>query len=267
MDEITTAWTAASHRMTELGSQEPGEPERISMSELPASVHGRLAEISKDRLFQASFAGLPTTFCMVELDRLVAPQREVNLDYVNDLTSRLPGGRLEDLIEFCIGPHREPPEWKILQTAQNQLIVTSKSLDLRFLGGYRKPLGDDDIAVAHGGGQPVEVVSMLIGYGAPSINVFRANGRMVLSNGFHRVVALRMAGVTHIPVVVQEIAKPEIEFPEQHMGLSRNYLWNDPRPVIVRDFFDESLTIQLRMTPRRKTVKISWGVEDSIIPV
>jgi hypothetical protein len=37
--------------------------------------------------------------------------------------------------------------------------------------------------------------------------------------------------------------------------------------VILRDFFDESLTIQLRMTPRRKTVKISWVFEDSIIPV
>jgi hypothetical protein len=76
-----------------------------------------------------------------------------------------------------------------------------------------------------------------------------------------------MAGITHIPVVVQDIAKPEIEFPEQFLGLSRNYLLNDSRPVILRDFFDDSLTIQLRMTPRRKTVKISWGVEDSIIPV
>ena len=94
-------------------------------------------------------------------------------------------------------------------------LARSHRLDLRFLGGFRKPLGEDDIAVAHTGGQPVEAVTLLIGYGAAPINVFYVGNRLILNNGFHRVVALRAEGITHIPAVIQRVAQAEIEFPEQ----------------------------------------------------
>ena len=267
LDAITQAWAAASARMTQLAQTEAGEPDTVVMSDLPAEAHARLAEISSDRLFRASFSALPTSFKFVEIDKLVAPQRDVNLDYVNELRARIPGGDADKLLEFCVGPRSTPPEWKILQTAQNQLIVTSKSLDLRCLGGFRKPLSEEDIAVAHGGGQPVEVVTLLIGYGAAPINVFQVGSRLVLGNGFHRVVAMRAEGIAKIPVVVQHVAQPEIEFPDQYLGLTRAYLVEDPRPVMIKDFFDDALTIELRLAPRRKTVKISWVTEDSVIPV
>lgn len=267
LDAITQAWAAASERMTQLAQTEAGEPNAITISDPPAEVRTRLAEISSDRLFRASFSGLPTSFKVVEIDKLVAPQRDVNLDYVDEIRARIPGRTPQELLEFCVGPRSTPPEWKILQTAKNQLIVTSKSLDLRCLGGFRKPLAEDDIAVAHDGGQPVEVVSLLIGYGAAPINVFQVGTRLVLGNGFHRVVAMRAEGITNIPVVVQHVAQPEIEFPDQYLGLTRAYLVHDQRPVMIKDFFDNALTIELRLAPRRKTVKISWITEDSIIPV
>ena len=64
------------------------------------------------------------------------------------------------------------------------------------------------------GGQPVESVALLVGFGTGPINVLQSGKRLVLNNGFHRVVAMRMAGITHIPVVVQHVAKPAIEFPD-----------------------------------------------------
>jgi hypothetical protein len=267
LDAITQAWAAASARMTQFAQAEPGEPDAVSIVDPPAELHTRLAEISSDRLFRASFSALPTSFRFVEIDKLVAPQRDVNLDYVEDLRARIPGNTPQQLLEFCVGPRSTPPEWKILQTAQNQLVVTSKSLDLRFLGGYRKELSEQDIAVAHGGGQPVEVISLLIGYGAAPINVFQVGTRLILGNGFHRVVAMRAEGITRIPVVVQHVAQPEIEFPDQYLGLTRAYLVEDPRPVMIKDFFDDALTIELRLAPRRKTLKISWVTEESVIPV
>jgi hypothetical protein len=267
LDAITQAWTAASARMTHLAQVEGGEPDSVEILDLSTEFHTRLNEIASDRLFQASFSGLPTSFKLVELDKLVAPQRDVNTDYVDDVRKRIPGKNTAELLEFCLAPRNAAPEMKVLQTAQNQLIATSKSLDLRFLGGFRKPLTEEDIAVAHTGGQPVEAVTLLLGYGAAPINVFQVSNRLVLNNGFHRVVAMRSEGITHAPVVVQHVAHPDIEFPEQMLGLPRHYLLEQPRPVLIKDFFDDSLTIELRLIPRRKTVRLSWGNEDSVIPV
>jgi hypothetical protein len=66
---------------------------------------------------------------------------------------------------------------------------------------------------------------------------------------------------------VQHVAQPAIEFPDQYLGLSRAYLLQDPRPVVIKDFFDDALTIDLRLMPRRKMVKVAWVGEDSVIPV
>ncbi len=156
--EILASWRTASNRMLQLREREPGEPDKVGIAAMPTSTHERLQEISGERLFQASFSALPPTFGVVEIDRLVAPQRDVNLDYVDEIRQRVPGNTVEELLEFCVGPSSKPPEWKALQNAANQIVFTSKSLDLRFLGGFRKELGQDDVAVAHGGGQPAEVI-------------------------------------------------------------------------------------------------------------
>jgi hypothetical protein len=267
LEQITQAWAGPSTRMGQLAQSDAGVQDTIAISEVPQALHTRLQDIASDQLFQASYSGLPTAFAVVEIDKLVAPQRDVNLDYVDEIRARIPGSTVEQLLEFCVGPRPNAPEWKALQTAPNHVIFTSKSLDLRFLGGYRKPLLDSDISVAHGGGQPVEAIVLLVGYGSAPVNVYRVGNRAILWNGFHRVIAMRMEGITHIPVVLQTVAQPDIEFPNDYLGLPRSYLVGDPRPVLIKDFFDAQMIIELRMTPRRKTVKLMWGQEDSIIPV
>ncbi len=266
IDEIVRAWRGASTRMANLAASEGGLPDRISVADAPASMRARLIEIEEDPLFRASFSAMPTDIKIVEIDSLVAPQRDVNLDYVEVLRSRIPGHEVTDLVEYCVGPRTEPPELQALQTAQNQMTYSSRSLDLRFISGAPKRVGEDDLAVAYAGGHPVEAVSLLVGFGAAPINSWMIGSRLVLGNGFHRVVALRMAGVTHIPIVVQHVANAEIEFPEQFLGLSRAYLLEQERPVVVKDFFDDALTTELRLKPRRKIVKVTWGSEDSVAP-
>jgi hypothetical protein len=267
LSEVVNAWQAASARMTALATSEAGEPDKMDASSVPAKLNGRLREIAENPLFRATFSSLPYTFGVVEIDRLVAPQREVNLDYVKDLRAQVPGNTVAHLLEFCIAAQSIPPEWKKLQTAANQIVFTSKSFDLRFLGGFQKPLGLDDVVACHVGGQPTAVVPLLVGYGGAAVNVVKVGPRFVLFNGFHRVVAMRMAGITHIPAVIQEVAQPKIQFPASFLNLSREYLLGEPRPVIVKDFFDDELIIELRVTPRRKMVKVTWSVEESIIPI
>ena len=266
LPQISQAWRGASARMVELANEEAGEPDDIAVEDPPAAVRDRLAEIEADPLFKASFSATPTSFKVVEIDKLVAPQRDVNLDYVASLQARIPGTSIDELVEFCVGARAAPPDLKMLQTAQNQMTFSSLSLDLRFLGGFPKPIGEDDISVAHSGGQPVEAVVLLIGFGAAPINAYAVGPRLVLSNGFHRIVALRSANISKVPMVIQHVANPEIEFPDHYLGLSRAYLLQQARPVLVKDFFDAALTVELRLKPRRKTLRVAWVSEDGIGP-
>jgi hypothetical protein len=69
-----------------------------------------------------------------------------------------------------------------------------------------------------------------------------------------------------VPIVLHHLTNPEIQFPEQFLGMPRGYLWQYPRPVIIRDFFDQALTTEVLLKPRRKTLRIAWGAEDSVVP-
>jgi len=266
LDELLPLWSRASGRMQELVRTDSDSPNGVTLEDPPAEVEERLHRIGQDPLFRSSFSVVPTRFAVVELDRLVAPQREVNLDYVETLEQQITATGIPDLINICLESRTEPPPIRSLQTAPNQMTFTSPSLDLRFLGGFPKTMTEEDIRVAHFGGQPARVLSLLVGFGAAPINVWTDGRRVVLNNGFHRVVALKKRGVSRIPVVVQQATNPDIEFPGQVLGLSKQYLLNNPRPVLVKDFFDDQLTVELRLKPRMKTLKVAWGEEAGVVP-
>jgi len=65
---------------------------------------------------------------------------------------------------------------------------------------------------------------------------------------------------------VRQVSNPDIEFPESFLGLSRAYLIHNQRPVIVGDFFDDQLIIEVQLKPRRKVLKVTWAPEDSVSP-
>ena len=109
-------------------------------------------------------------------------------------------------------------------------------------------------------------VTTSTGYGAAPINAWLVGQRLVLGNGFHRVVALRSEGIPKIPMVVQRVSNADIEFPDQVLGLSRAYLLGHSRPVLVKDFFDPALAVELKLKPRRKTLKVMWAEEPGVIP-
>jgi len=108
---------------------------------------------------------------------------------------------------------------------------------------------------------------LLYGYGAGTINVLCAKNRLFLNNGFHRAYALRKKGITKIPAVVQNIGNPELEMPENIHGLPKKYLLEHPRPVLVKDFFDDKLTARLQMKKTVRTLDIQWSVDKRDIAI
>ncbi len=266
LPQIIEAWRAASGRMQKLAKEDPGAADQPKTFDMDPALQQRLQAISADPLFQASFSDLPTTFSMVDIDDVVAPQREVNLDYVDTIRQRLKTKEIDEVVEVCLETRAEPPDIQAIQTAGNEMIFTSRSIDLRFLGGFPKKIDEADIKVAHSGGQPVAVITLLVGFGAAPISALIYGNRVVLANGFHRVCALRLEGITRLPMVLRHVANPDIEFPEQFLNLPKSYLLQAQRPVLIKDFFDPELTVEILLKPRRKSLQVQWGASPGIVP-
>jgi hypothetical protein len=268
LDTIVTEWREASRRFQELVQRESGLPETIAITEVDDSTQSELREIASDTLFRKSFSLLPFEFKMVEIGKLVAPQRLVNLDYVGQLKSALPKDPSHlELVKFCLKQSQAPPVPKMMQLAQNAFAFSSPSQDFRFLGGYPKPLDRGDVEASTGGGLPVAAITLLLGYGASTCNAFRVGSRLVLNNGFHRMFALESMGVKNAPILVQRVENPDLEFPAQVAGLPKDYLLENPRPVLMRDFVDTALIRTIHVKPRMMNIQIAWNSQQSFVPI
>jgi hypothetical protein len=124
----------------------------------------------------------------------------------------------------------------------------------------------DDLNAALTGGLPAAAIISFVGYGAASVNVIAAEGRVVLNNGFHRVYALRSMGVTHIPVVVQFSQNPALDFPPHVAGLPKEYLLGAGRPVLMKDFFESDFAITLRIRDRLKVITVGVNLGQHDVP-
>jgi len=268
LDMILRDWTGANSHFKNIEQSQTGEPEKIGTQEIPAENAPEIKRIEDDPLFKQAFSMLPYEFRLVEIDRLVASQRAVNLDYVDILKTTIPAKpTVTDLIDICLSPPKniKPPAEQIL--APGVFSYTSENLDFRFLGGFRKPLTKDDINASTAGGFPLAAVVILVGLGSSSMNCLAFGNRVVLNNGFHRAYALRSVGVTHIPVVVQKITNPQLEFPAVVADLPREYLLGANRPALLRDFSDPKLTKHLRVKARNKVVQVQWAANQFALPI
>ena len=157
LEKIVSEWRDASNHFQEIVKTQTGLVETIDSKDIDVSSEANLKEISSDVLFRQTFSYYQHEFKLVEIDKLVAPQRLVNLDYVQTLKERLPSSpEIEDLINFCLAPKQLPPVPKVQQIVQNAFSYSSESSQFRFLGGYPKPLTMEDIAVSNTGGLPVD---------------------------------------------------------------------------------------------------------------
>lgn len=244
-----------------------GLAESIEITDLPPSCDERIAAIEADPLFRKTFVQHTRSFALVEIDKLVAPQRTINLDYAERLRAQYGADlTLEDLIDICLAPRRAMDPIQHLEVGPNTHIFSSPNSDIRFLGAFVKQLSTEDLAYAEMGGIPVAAVIGFVGYGGAPVNVLLSGRRCVLNNGFHRVWVLRSLGVTRVPVVVQHVRDPRLEFPPAVCGLPREYLLGAPRPALLGDFFDTGLTVTLRVRERLKMVGIQFGVNEHGVP-
>jgi hypothetical protein len=265
--EIMSAWERLQPRVTELVRREAGVAETIRLSPISKQYQSQLEASASDPLFRKTFSLLPISFAFAEIDKLIAPQRVVNLDYVDRLLASYPKSpAIEDLLAICVSPKRGMDPIQHLEVAPNAHVFSSPNSDIRFLGAFVKHLTPEDLDYAVLGGLPGAAIIAFIGYGGAPVNVLKAGDRIVLNNGFHRVYALRSLGITEVPVVVQHIRNIELEFPPNVAGLPKDYLLRVPRPVLVKDFFEPDFAIPLRVRERIKMVTVGINLSEHEVP-
>jgi hypothetical protein len=99
------------------------------------------------------------SFRMVELNKLVAPQRYVNPNHAQKLGSLLfDKPTTELLIYFCLEKSLTAILSADLQLAPNVYAYWSKSTDFRFHGGFLKKLTDENIKYCLQDGDPVSAM-------------------------------------------------------------------------------------------------------------
>jgi hypothetical protein len=108
------------------------------------------------------------------------------------------------------------------------------------------------------------MIGLGVGFGSNALNVIRSDRRMLLHNGYHRACALRAAGFTHAPAVIQDVTRRD----ELALTATQTVI-DDPafyfaakRPPLLKDFFDPTIRTILPVRRSRKVVEISFEIEE-----
>jgi hypothetical protein len=267
LPEIISRWAAIQSQVQATVASEAGLPDTIEITAIPDALLPTIQAYVADPMFARQFQ-LPTTIAFVEIDKLVAYQRMVNLKYIARLSQQIGENPApEDLARVCVSPQRDMDPIQHLEQGGAHSFSSPNS-DIRFLGSFLKgDLAPEDIVFAQAGGVPAAAIIAFVGYGTPMINALHVGSRVILNNGFHRVVALRRLGVERIPVVLQQIGNAQLELASELGGLNRDYLVTHPRPALVKDFFHEGYTITLRIRERLRLINLGIQVGQQEVPV
>lgn len=258
LPDILEQWRQLRGRIRELEEREAGLPDKIRSVEIPLEYHAPLQAVEASPFFQKTFQDFPHTFEVVEIDKMIAPQRSVNGTYAEQLRASFPAPpTFDDLLEICLAPERPVEPIRHVQAGPNTHVFSSPVADMRFLDSAVRDVTAEDLQIAESGGIPTTAVLSFVGYGCSSINVFRVGSRIILNNGFHRVYALRSLGVTDIPVVVQHLQHVPLELPSSFSGLPVQYVLHAPRPVLMKDFLEPGFTVSLGVRERLRVVKVT----------
>jgi hypothetical protein len=258
---IKADWVRAAQLFQGIVTAETGEPDTARTRPVSEGARKYFEVVKSTPAFQATFAQYPIDIVEVEIDKLVACQRTVHLDHANSLAEKF---RSEsNILEFCFGHAAAGSAIRVGRTGANAFTYSSENPSLRLLGASQAPYTSNG---RHPGGEPVQAITLLIGFGSPIVNLYRVGNRLILSNGFHRLYTLRSLGIEYAPAVIQTVTHPELELPPMIADLPREYVTSATRPGLMKDFFNPGLTCEIRQQRFIKAVQVAWGTNESFVP-
>jgi hypothetical protein len=265
--DLIDEWNAANRVAVALERAQAGLADDATISPLGPEYRSLLGELLGDPLIRHGFNSVPTEVAFVDLESMVVYQKHIDLSHVRKLESDLPASLTpEQVFRMCLpSEHPQPPvRWS--RVNRDKFVFVSPSNDLRFLGVM--PLDPGDIPDVPPPGNLVGVVGIAVGFGSNFLNAIYMDKRLILRNGSHRAYLLRKRGITRVPCIIQHVgSREELELvgPPEMQKYPELYLQN-PRPPMLRDYFDPLLSKVMRLRRRHHVVTVDFEVDENEIP-
>lgn len=249
-DSLLGHWEQASRRLGPpvIGAGYP------DIRDLPASSFPYLQRVMANPRFAETVNDLSWSFKMVEIDKILAFQYDVDLDHSADVCSGLqPNSPIDDVLRLCLPVDVEQISFRVAGHP-NGITVQSRSLNLRPRGFGM--LGEDGV-------QRVHVAGLAFGPSSPLVQVVRFGGRCYLKNGFHRAYGTRLAGQTHLPCVFLEATNPEDIGISPPVTFSLEALTNENPPTCGHFTSERAYPVTLRQFMR--VIHVNYS--DDVLPI
>jgi hypothetical protein len=189
-EALASLWKSARER---LGSPISGAG-YPSMDAIPAAYSRYIDGLRQAPWLQSSLNGpwAGATFCMVEIDKLLAFRVFVDVDRAAQHCSRMSRPpTVQEMLETCL-PHQLAGEridmWE--DANKQSMLIKSRSLNVMIVD--RGAFTDSRVGIS-------------VGVSLPLLHVVSCNGKYYLHNGFHRAYGLRKAGATHAPCILRDV--------------------------------------------------------------
>ncbi|MEW5798527.1 MAG: hypothetical protein AB1728_05935 [Bacteroidota bacterium] len=265
---LAQQWQSSADILRMLEKEEAGFADNAPITKMDIKAYEPLLiEFLKDPLVQNGFNTVPTEVAFIELDRLVVYQHHIDLTYSKLLVNEFGGLPSDEKIFRTALMHDHPQApVKYSRVHRNQYVFLSPSNDLRFLGTMK--LQPENIKEYPPPGNLAGVIGIAVGFGSNFLNAIYTGKRLILNNGYHRAYTLRKAGVTHAPCIIQHaLSKDEFEVVAASDVVDNlDYYLNNPRPSLLKDYFDPRLHVVMQTHRRIKQVVVKFEVDDGYLP-
>jgi hypothetical protein len=260
---LADEWRNANDYYHELEQREIGIADQVECRELDPSLAPLVEEMKAHPSYRRVFNKLPTSFSMVELDRLVIFQKSVTDSFVKALKSRLGKAPAPAALFRFAMPLREPDApVQIRRAGSRRYVFRSDSTDFRF----HEPvlLRPQQIRDYDSFGPVAGIVGLVVGFGSNLLNAIRVGNRLILNNGYHRACALRELGITHAPCVIQTVTRAdELDIAAKHsVAQDPDFYFKTARPPLLKDFFDPKIRKVLPIYKQVRVVEVNFEVRD-----
>ena len=260
--ELAQWWRDAAAHHAQLQTTQAGLADHSKVLPLPPQLQAHVRKLLKTPSFQTTFSTVPVAFGMVELDKLVVYQQYLthsSLHALQATVAQAPGDA--ELAALCLPLTAPATGLRLVRQEGDRYVFVADGHDGRFLGAQLvEPSRIRDLAVS---GHASCVLALPLGFTTNVLNVVRYGPRMVLNNGYHRAAVLLRSGVTHAPCIIQVCAHWEDVAIAGAGAIYRNgdSYFTQPRPPMLRDFFDPLLTRTFRTWRLRKEIRVSFQVD------
>ena len=264
---LCSEWQAANSLTQVMEKDEAGIADDCPIQRMGTEYEPLLIEFLKDPLVRYGFNTVPTEVAIVELDRLVVYQKNIDLTFVRQLEKRLgPAPSVETIFKTCLPYDHPQPPVKSLRVRRNSFTIMSPSNDLRFLGTME--LKSSNVKDYSPPGDLVSVLGLAVGFGSNFLNATYVGKRLILNNGSHRAYTLRKIGVTHVPCIIEHVGtRHELELvATSDIVDHKDFFLRNPRPSMLRDYFNPLLYKIMPVHRRLRQITLRFEVEETFVP-